>query len=31
VAPHGEDVWLTALCRAAQPADMQPAMQDGAA
>jgi PAS domain-containing protein len=22
VAPHGEDVWLTALCRAAQPADM---------
>ncbi|WP_027818972.1 helix-turn-helix domain-containing protein [Paraburkholderia bannensis] len=25
VAPHGEDVWLTALCRAAQPADMQSA------
>lgn len=24
VAPHGEDVWLTALCRAAQPADMAP-------
>ncbi|NLP62927.1 PAS domain-containing protein [Paraburkholderia sacchari] len=24
VAPHGEDVWLTALSRAAQPADMAP-------
>ncbi|MFM0341361.1 PAS domain-containing protein [Paraburkholderia fungorum] len=22
VSPHGDDVWLTALCRAAQPADM---------
>ncbi|MBB3260024.1 PAS domain S-box-containing protein [Paraburkholderia bannensis] len=34
VAPHGEDVWLTALCRAAQPADMQsiaqPIAEDGA-
>ncbi|WP_322031351.1 PAS domain-containing protein [Paraburkholderia sp. J76] len=40
VAPHGEDVWLTALCRAAQPADMaagaavgagtQPAVEEGA-
>jgi len=37
VAPHGEDVWLTALCRAAQPADMtaaagqQPPAEEGAA
>ncbi|MBP0588317.1 PAS domain-containing protein [Paraburkholderia sp. LEh10] len=35
VSPHGDDVWLTALCRAAQPADMaastQPATEDGAA
>lgn len=22
VSPHGDDVWLTALCRAAQPADL---------
>lgn len=22
VSPHGDDVWITALCRAAQPADM---------
>jgi hypothetical protein len=22
VSPHGDDLWLTALCRAAQPADM---------
>ncbi|WP_233886971.1 helix-turn-helix domain-containing protein [Paraburkholderia flagellata] len=35
VSPHGDDVWITALCRAAQPADMaastQPAAEDGAA
>ncbi|MBC8727578.1 PAS domain-containing protein [Paraburkholderia sp. UCT2] len=30
VAPHGEDVWLTALCRAAQPADMTAAATTGA-
>jgi PAS domain S-box-containing protein len=31
VAPHGEDVWLTALCRAAQPADMQSATEGNGA
>lgn len=35
VSPHGDDVWITALCRAAQPADMaastRPAAEDGAA
>jgi PAS domain-containing protein len=27
VSPHGDDLWLTALCRAAQPADMAAAAQ----
>jgi PAS domain-containing protein len=34
VSPHGDDVWLTALCRAANPADMAaaaPPTADGSA
>ncbi|MFP6562752.1 PAS domain-containing protein [Paraburkholderia sp. B3] len=27
VSPHGDDLWLTALCRAAQPADMAAVVQ----
>lgn len=30
VSPHGDDVWLTALCRAAHPADMTASTQPAA-